>query len=361
MDKYKRVRQLRLQREPKVKLKDALERFDMANTTYYRLKDLMDPKVKKKPLRLWTCFWGDRHLELFESALVRSLSWSLNKDAISHAKWDIWTLESEFAAVADIAKEVGIGIELHAADSFLAELESKYLKDPGIMQLEMFKMSIKRCLETDSQMLIAPPDTIFGGDSLANILQAGEQPATVVFVVHIRVLSSILRELGGQINRFGPASSVSNARLVSLAMKNAHKSFEEAQAGLERINSYIGGIFWKKRPNGVFSVQHQLPTPYLINWQKVDLDFFSRDNGPGNWPQVFGQLDHEFPSATIFPLERARVIGSSDDAFICEITGEKSNVPALMNYEQSNPDRFWRGALHNSILKQFCVTLRGES
>src|SRR3990167_6730810 len=145
-----------------------------------------------KPLRLWSCFWGDKHLDLFEKALVRSLSWPLNGAALQGASWDIWTRSSDFPAAADIAKAVGINIELHEADSFIADLPTKYLNDMGVMINQMYCISAKRCLDTGSQMLIAPPDTVFGGDSIANILQAGEQNDTVVFVVHIRVVPEIL-------------------------------------------------------------------------------------------------------------------------------------------------------------------------
>lgn len=309
-----------------------------------------------KPLRLWSCFWGDKHLDLFEKALVRSLSWPLNKAALHGASWDIWTKESDFAAAADIAKAVGINIELHAADSFIADMPTKYLNDMGVMINKMFCISAKRCLETDSAMLPAPPDIIFGGDSIANILQAGEQAGQVVFVDHMRVKPDILRAL----DRSHARVSLSNPGLVNLALEFPHRSFVEAEYGKERINSFVGGIFWKRRPNGIIAWNHRLPTPYLINWTQEDYDFFSRENPPDQWPQVFGQIDHEWPGLCVYPKGRARVLGSSDDAFICEVTDEESNVPPLMNYQKNEGDRFWRGAYHNHVNQMFCVTLRGE-
>lgn len=307
--------------------------------------------LTKKPLRLWTCFWGNKHLDLFEKALVRSLSWPLNKDAIGHAKWEIWTKESEFGLVVDVAKSVGIAVELNAADSFINDLHTKYLGDQGVMMLQMFLKGAERCLSSGAQMLIAPPDTVFGGDSLANILQAGEQDGVVVFVVHIRVLPEILKSLDG---------SISNAKLVSLAMRNAHKSWTEAEFGHERINSHVGGIFWKQRPGGTYAVLHSLPTPYLINWTQGDYEFFSRQNPTGQWPPVFGEIDHLWPGEMVHKYERARTMGSSDDAFIVEITDPLSNVPPLQNYDRNNPDVFWRGAMHNKINRMFIVTLRGD-
>lgn len=310
----------------------------------------------KKPLRLFSCFWGEKHLDLFERALVKSLSWPQNRAAIFHATWDVWTRQEDFASVVDIAKAVGIKIELQEADQFLADRDTKYLKDSGVMMNQMFTHSIRRCIDTGSQMLIAPPDTIFGGDSIANILQEGEHPGTVVFVPHIRVLPTIFDLLNGQYL----AESIGNERLALLALKCAHKSFTEAEYGHERINTFIGGILWKKRPNGLIRMQHMLPTPYLINWTEDDFKFFTKEPSPGQWPQVFGMIDHTWPSHCVHGSGRARTIMSGDDAFIVEITEDADNIPPLMNYDASEPDRFWRNAPHNLVNKQFCYTFRGE-
>lgn len=305
----------------------------------------------RRALRLWSCFWGEKHLDLFEKALVQSLSWPINRQALAGAKWDIWTLEKEFPYVADIAKKVSIDIELNAADSFLERLPTEYLNDSGVMINQMLIKSIRRCIDTESQMLIAPPDTIFGGDSIPNILQAGEDPGSVVFVAHMRVVPSIL----GEIDERGKSNWV----LCDTALRFAHRSWVEAEAGKERSNSFVGGIYWQRRPNGVIAVRHRLPTPYLINWQSKDYDWFARPTPQGEWPAVMGEIDHAWPGAWLFQEERARVIGSSDDAFICEVTDPESNVPPLMNYSKDEPDKFWRGAFHNKINRAFQITFRG--
>lgn len=316
----------------------------------------------RKTVRLYSAFWGQKHIDLFANALVPSLSWIQNKTALQDvsATWEIWTKAEDFPVVADIAKEVGISIVLNDLTPFLNDLDTKYLKDTGVMLNEAFKISAKKCLDTNSRMLLAPPDTIFGGDSIPNILQAGEYKDRVVFVFHMRVLPSIIDELARQANRFGPMNSISNARLLKLSLNNAHRSFTEAEVTGDRINGYIGGIFWRRRPNGIIAVQHCLMTPYLINWTEEDLAFFSRQNPPGTWPPVFGECDHLWPGVLVYPKDRAVVLGSSDDAFLCEITESESNVPPLQHYVQNEPDLFWRGAIHNKINRSFHITLRGD-
>jgi len=314
-----------------------------------------------KPVRAFSCFWGDKHVkEIFPEVLVRSLCWPLNKAALQGSTWEIWTKEKDFAVVADIAKDVGMDIVLNDATPFIDKLHTHYLSDSGVMMNQMWKLFIKKCLDLGARGLTLPPDTIFGGESIPNILMAGEQPDSVVFVLHMRVLPHITGALDKLRNRFGPLASVSNAKLVTLALQNAHRSWVEAEAGGDRINSFVGGIHWKTRASGLVAAQHHLMTPYLINFTKVDYDFFNRETKPPEWPVVYGTIDHTYPATCVFPLTRARVLGSSDDAFMAEVTEPESNVPPLDGYSKNEPDKFWRNELHNLIFKQFVVSIRGE-
>lgn len=305
-----------------------------------------------KRLRLFTTTWGEPHLKLFENAMVRSLTWPLNRNAIAGATWEIWTKREDFETIQDIIKPLNVLPEFYAIDDYLARLKSDYLNDSGVMMAKVFAQAIKRCMNTNSQMLMCPPDSIYGGESIPNILAIGSVPDSVVFVPHMRVHQEILADL--------PPHSMSNARLVWVSMSNAHKSWTEAEAGQERINTKIGGIFWRRLPGDLYAVQHFLPTPYLINWQQIDYDYFTRIPPPNAWPPVFGEIDHTWPSACIYPQERARFVASSDIAFLSEITPPESNVPPLQHYEPHAADTFWRDAIHNKINRQIIATFRSE-
>ncbi len=306
-----------------------------------------------KPLRLFTCVWGS-YLDLFEKALVRSLSWPINRQALQGATWDLCTKAEDFGPAVEIAAKIGIKIELHQIPNDLVGDHPSM----GAILLEIFKPCIRRCLDTGSRMLLAPPDTIFGGETVENILRIGTQHDTVVFVAHPRANPTILDQLEmfSGANRFGPNSSVSNAKLVKATWANLHQSWTEAEIGNERINSFVGGVCWRKLGDDLFSIQHMLPTPYLINWVESDLEHFKN---PAHLP-VFGNIDHIWPGDCVVPKERQRLIGSSDAAFIVEITDAKKNVPPLDSYSKSEPDRFWRGDVHNRMNRQMCVIFRGE-
>lgn len=308
----------------------------------------------KKPLRLFTSLWGDKHIELFDTALVRSLCWPINRAALEGATWEIWTKQEDFAVVEAIAGNLPVKVELYAIDKYLADLETEYLNDSGVMMCKVFARAMRRCIDLKAQMLIAPPDTIFGGETIPNLLSIGSIPNSVVFVPHIRVHDTVIAELHGH------KGSFSNATLVTAAMKHAHKSWTEAEIGHERINTFIGGIFWRRLANDIYAVQHLLPTPYLVNWTEEDYNCFTRNPQPGEWPPVFGILDHLWPSMCVFPNQRARVVASSDIAFLVEITDADKNVPPLNHYKPEDPDTFWRNAMHNAINRQIIATFRGE-
>lgn len=301
-----------------------------------------------KPVRLFTCVWGS-YLDTFESALVRSLNWPLNKQALQGAIWDLCTEEKHFGDAADIAKKLGIKIELHAIP------DKATFSDMGVLLCEVFKPCIRRCIETDSRMLLAPPDTIFGGDTVANLLNIGRQRDTVVFVAHPRVHPTIVGELSDSV-------SIGNDGLVSLAWKHLHKSWSEAEyyPEVQRTNSQVGGVMWKKLNDDTIFVTHRLPTPYLINWNEDDYAFFNREVPPGVWPPVFGEIDHTWPATLVLPQERARYIGSSSAAFIVEITDAEKNIPPLSMQSNVEPDKFWRNAFHNQVFRQMSVIFNKE-
>lgn len=299
--------------------------------------------MKPRPLRLFTCVWGD-YLDLFENALVRSLSWPLNKSALEGATWDLCTKKADFQKANDIAKSVGINVELH-------EVPDEMTGDHpmmGAIILQIFKPRIQKCVETNSRMLLAPPDTIFGGDSIENILKIGEQKDTVVFVAHPRAHPTILEALN-------PSGSTGNGGLVTACWQHLHVSWREAEyfPNVGRLNSQVGGVLWRKLNEETMVVTHRLPTPYLINWTKEDLAYF-------NNAAVFGQIDHDWPAECVVNQERARYVGSSDAAFIVEITDANKNIPPLTQHSDIEPDKFWKNLSHNKHFRQMSVIFRKD-
>ncbi len=289
----------------------------------------------KKPLRIYTVVWGDVCLNYMEKGLITSLCWPKNKAALQHAVYSIYTMPSEIERVTEIAAR------LLPRD----KIECKSLLDllGGAMptgQAFLFRALINEmheCLSGGDQFLMAPPDTIFSEGSIDTLLAEGEPSGRCVAVAHPRVHPSILDHITER-------DPVSGDQFVSHTFKNLHRTWSDAEIGRDMVNSYTGGVSWRKLPNGMISVCHRLPTIYLANLQATDLTFFTHPK-PGV-QQSFGYWDHQWPSE-LTNCGRQRLIGSSDAAFIVELTEPDENIPMVRPANPWDPTAFSRSEPHN--------------
>lgn len=307
----------------------------------------MKEPILDTPLRIYTAVWG-KHLDLFENTIIRSFSWPKNKRALlnENVTWSFHTRRADSVRLIQLGKR--LGLENFEVTEFNRDPDTPGL-DVGNVLLEQFLTEIKRCLDTNSRLLIAPPDSIFGDGTLEALFRAGNQEHICVAVAHPRVLPSIFEYPSELCPSLG--GPMSNHDLVRESFKNLHKTWSEAEVGNEKINSYVGGVCWRRVGDNLYSVQHRLPTNYLLHFTQTDLVFFSQQI-------VFGAIDHLWPTKLI-KEERERVIGSSDVAFICEVTEPHQNVPPNYPYIKKEPDKFWRNAPHNAVFRQFNVIFRG--
>lgn len=290
-------------------------------------------------LQILSCVWGKNHIELFKKTAYESLSWDKNKKALIEAQaiWNIITDDVE--AMKEITKDlpsplypiVNIrSIELHR--DYIDQVQSA-----SIWQMET-------SLEAKDKVLLAPPDTIFGDGSIANLLEAGKDDDSVVVVPHARVLPSILNEME---SFYLP---VDNAPLVSLAWRHLHDAWVHGERGHPNQSSYVGGVTTWRVGNLIQGV-HLLPSPYLMQFTKEDLMYFRSAIS-------FGNFDHVWPSDILISRGRQRYLGSSDAAFIVEITEADRNVPPII--ENQPKSGFWRDNLQTRHNAQIIFTFRGS-
>lgn len=302
---------------------------------------------------LFTMVWGTHHLGLFKRSCFRSMNWPKNREAITGSTWNIFTKPEHFEELEQLFKDQPYKLQLFAIGDSMRVSGCGFVKtsqcDQGVISLNGLRDQIQYSIQHKSKMLLAPPDTIFGDGSVRSMLEIGTQPGTCVAVVHPRVLPTILDD----IETIGATrGSMSNAQMVTLAIKHAHSSWTAAEFNSPICNSYIGGISWRKIGAGVVSVTHRLPTVYLADFNGTDWDFF--------WSQVsWGGWDHRWPAENLIRQERMRLIGSSDAAFICEITDWDKNVPPKHDHHPKD-DSYWNDHYHNGINRQFSVIFRGE-
>lgn len=300
--------------------------------------------------------WGSHYVDLFKRACFKSLNWPKNQQAIHGATWNIYTKPEHFQEFETIFAGSSYKLQLFAIGESTRVAGCGFVKtnqcDAGVILLAGLRDQIAICLQSKKRMLMAPPDTLFGDGSVANMIALGSTPGSCVAAAHARVLPSLVDDVDYLCATRGP---VSNSQLVTMAFKHAHDSWKFAEVGHAKNNSFIGGIAWKELDHGLYSCIHRLPTVYFADFIPQDYDFF--------WGQVsFGGWDHRWPAENLMRFERQRYVGSSDAAFIVEVTEWDKNVPPEISQRPAGiaEDSYWNSHYHNGINRQTSVILRGE-
>lgn len=292
-------------------------------------------------LQILSTAWGKAHIELLKKTAIKSLSWDNNQEALTKAEtiWNIYTDEDEVESLDKFSRKSipGIKFNIQSRNSLRNYIDEN--QSATIWQME-------RSIESGDKVLLAPPDTIFGDGTIEGLLAAGRDEGSVVVTPHPRVLPTILSTYKGPYWDL----SCENWGLVDLAWTHLHESWIHAEIGHPNQSSYMGGIWWE-RVNGLIMGKHLLPSPYLIGFTKQDLEYFDRACS-------FGHFDWRWPGDILIPQGRQRYIGSSDLAFIVEITEAHKNVPPI--YENQPKTGFHRDDPHNRANNQIVFTFRGS-
>lgn len=301
--------------------------------------------------------YGSSYIELFKRACFRSLNYPQNKEALQGKTWAIYTRKEHFDEITALFKDSVFKLELFAIEDSMRVAGCGFVKtsqcDSGVILLNGLRNHILFCLKNNFKMLLAPPDTIFGDGTVPNLIALAKDPGVCVGVAHARVHPTVL----DHIEVMGATTGApSNADLVGLLKEHGHASWEFAEVGHANNNSYIGGIAWTRVSDTLFSVQHRLPTPYLMSFDVTDWNFW--------WSTVsFGALDHTWPGDRLYRQERFRLVGSSDACMILEVTDKDKNVPPIVQkeaLENELGDAYSGDGIHHSINRLFNVIWRSN-
>lgn len=287
-------------------------------------------------LEILSIVYGDSHVELFKKACLKTLAFPENRRAIfKHCKR--WNICTEDKHIEDLKRNIDIYFPELELNFILTEDLRRYA-DP--IQSAIINQ-IERCLKTDRRLLFCPPDNLFGDGTIRALTIAGREKGSVVVAPHPRVLPEILS--------LPMAPYVTNPELVTMAMKTLHQSWTDAEVGHVRQNSFVGGVKWERVNRATIIGSHYLPTPFLMDFTEEDLKYFSTQIS-------FGSFDHVWAGDILLNRGRQRYLGSSDAAFICEITERDKNVPPVWDGDR---DSFWRANLQFNADKQILFTFRG--
>jgi hypothetical protein len=296
-----------------------------------------------KPLRIYSAVWG-KYVDWFERGTVASLMWPKNRLELQRATWVIVTLPQDIPRLKEILGKTNV-----AKYEFVEIPEDADSKDSyNAVHLWAFVYEIDRCLTENASLIMAPPDIIFGEGTIPTLCAIGAEPNNVVCVPHVRVLDSFIDN-----DDWARKDAWSNPELVSRAFDyHLHDSWIYSEHGQRESCSFIGGVSWKELGFGMMSVTHLLPAPFFCNFIPSDLSYFMRQ-------KFFGSIDHEWPGQ-LCKQNRERVIGSSNAAFIVEITQANRNMPQLLPGNKHDPSGFCKEHFHNQVNRAFTCIWEGK-
>lgn len=304
-----------------------------------------------RPLRIFTPVFAPKYIERMRRSLAVSLRWPKNQEAIKAAKWTLFIHPTEFDQVMSIATSVlpEEQIETIEAVDGMSDLE----RNRGGLMCHAFVKALRKCLGDGSQMLVSTVDFIWSDGTIANMIKLAQQKDVCVALPHPRVLPSICDHLD---------KPLSSPELVSLALNqgHAHKSWTMSQLG-QHGGTRKGGILWRKNGGNVWTLQHRMPSPYLLNLRPEDITFFEMDKPEKR--AAWGAIDHQW-AEHLCESQRWRMLLSSDLGFMAEVTSPEDNVPPDEPCDQGEPDAFWTQERHHHLLhqklnRQFVATFRG--
>jgi len=275
-------------------------------------------------LRLFTLVFRNRFLELLEYGCVKSLVWPKNKEALQGAVWDIYAYPDERERVLKIVDRVGIPVEFH-----------------DIPNIHNIAQKLQACLIDEASrcagkygLLTAQPDLVFGDGSIGTMIRiASEQSGCCVAVPHPRVNDSdFVKDM--------PDRILSNEELVSLAFKHMHRSWTDSNLALDRVNCFFSGSAWRELSEGIYGVSMRIPTIFLARPNDEDVTAL-RGYGLGAW-------DHKWPELLV-KQQRQRLVGSSDAAFVVELTEKGTHTCAVREKLPNEQDIYRYDLNHHGV------------
>lgn len=280
-------------------------------------------------IRVCTFVYG-RHLELLKRSLA-SLDWPQNKKALERATWSIYTTKEDEASVREILGDRRVEVTLIRASIDIGQQLSKCLLS-----------ELAACYQRRAAMLLAPPDTIFGDGTIQNLVSLGEDGNNAIAAPHPRVVLETFPDL---------KEPASNAQLVSLAFEHMHEVWQLSNTRLVKNNVYGSGTAWREISPNLYAVTMRIPTPYFIRPLARDVETLEAA-GSGGW-------DHKWPQSLIRE-QRHRIVGSSDGAFMVELSPLNLPQGKTRDINWDEPDEYSGKLLHHQINRNTVTIWRAE-
>ena len=278
-------------------------------------------KSIRKSLYVWVPVWGEKHIDWFFKFTLSSLLKANNLPLISvnkEVQICFYTKDNDVSVIDIKMKEIAPSYKFTiVAESFFDDMARD-------MMSNFFIHMTDYCIKNQAFMLIAQPDLIFSNGTVSNLVELSDGKGVSIAVAHPRV------SFESCMNKKIDLENISENTLdmVKAALTVQHSTLMHADETND-ANSTLMGISTKNMSNGL-AVIHNLPSVFLCSPIKDDLVFFKRRC-------EFNIIDKHWPNL-LFRQSRLKIIGSSDLAFIIELTNDSVKAVIRPNLKFNDQD-----------------------
>lgn len=286
-----------------------------------------------KRLHVFTHVFGVETIDFWKRAGAASLLWPKNQAALNSVDvlWDVYTS----AASEEVVRAAVAQLPLKAEVTVLPVEKDVALRP-----------ALHKALSAQAYFMPAPPDLIWGDGSVGNLLALMPFAyGRCMAVPHVRVArDKFMAAFTGE--------PLTNAQLVGKAFAALHEAFAGSEVPAVTSNTHTTGTVWRALSDNLYAAGFFLPTIHMMQPTEADVSWFLRTKGPDHW-------DHRFPQ-TLVGTDRQRIIGSSDAAFMVELTADDEVHPARAPLVKGKWDEY-NGQLPHHVANRGTVSIfRGE-
>lgn len=313
------------------------------------------PYKERKALLFHNVTWGEAYFDMLFQYAIPSILQSENLPQLYNdgykglfylytKKSDIELLEKKYAKVI-IELSKYLNFKVMALEDII---DGVNYADKGPLLHQTFLSSMRFCLDHEYSLINFCSDAVFANSSLFNIAKVAEGKNVTISAAHPRVSFESIMEHSDIKERFENLETISSEELVDIAFKYPHNTIENSFDDNE-LNMTNEGLSIRKIGN-IYSVIHNLPSPYLLNFMEEDYKYFQN--------RIYNHIDKTWPRQ-LLKRNRLKLVASSDLFFMVELTldTEERNMKEhkFNDYYRKKEDR----NLWHFFANSFTTTWRG--
>lgn len=277
-----------------------------------------------KRLHIFTLVYGGKFISYWRRAGAVSLLWPRNLAALNTVDvlWDIYTMQDFYREVKEAADSLPVG------DTDKVEITIlKQGKDNALV------LALDKACRAGAYFMPAPPDLIWGDGSVGALLRLMPFAyGRCLAVPHVRVAAKkFMADFTGD--------PLTNAQLVKKSFGALHEAFAGSKVPADKHNTGSTGTVWTELAPDLYAAGFFLPTIHMMQPTPDDVKWFQVTSGTDHW-------DHRWPAGLV-GTDRHRIIGSSEAAFMAELTEDDELHPPRHDMHKGKWDEYGGKLAHH--------------